>query len=327
MEKILRWGIIGCGDVVRRKSGGAFSIDGKSTLAGVFVRRETEKARQFAEAQGCALHVGDPDALVRSADAVYIATPPSSHFEYALQAIRQGKHVLVEKPVALSGMQCKTLLDEAAKCGVRLFPAFYRRALSPYLQVKAWLAQGRIGQVRQVLIDQRKRYPSAENGVPWRLLPEISGGGLFEDIGVHTLDMMDCLFGSCTDVKSIYVNQRQRFQPADTVSILASYGAVQAVGNWHLDSFSEKDEIELLGTDGTIRFSMLTDRGAVLETRQGREEAPPTEERWLHRPLVENLCDALSGRAEAVCSEQSALRVAALVEKIQNQQSNQRAFS
>ena len=90
------------------------------------------------------------------------------------------------------------------------------------------------------------------------------------------------------------------------------------IGNWHLDSFAEKDEIEILGTTGSIRFSMLTDRGAVLETALGRIEASAAAERWLHGPLVENLCGALLTGAEAVCGEQSALRVARLIEKIQN---------
>ena len=317
MEKIIRWGIIGCGDVVRRKSGGAFNIPGKSRLAGIFVRHDTETVHEFAASLGAEFVTTELGELLSCVDAVYIATPPSSHYEYASRAVEKGKHVLVEKPVAASAGQCTALLAEATLYGARVFPAFYRRALSPYTKIKAWLDAGRIGQVRQVLIDQRKRYPAAENDIPWRLRPEISGGGLFEDIGVHTLDILDYLFGPGEVVDSIYVNQMAHYLPADTVAVLASYGDVRAVGNWHLDSIAEKDEIEILGSAGSIRFSMLTDRPAILETAQGREEAPATEEKWLHAPLVENICDALLSGAEAVSCEGNAQRISLLVEKIQ----------
>ena len=295
MEKIIRWGIIGCGDVVRRKSGGAFNIPGKSRLAGIFVRHDTETVHEFAASLGAEFVTTELGELLSCVDAVYIATPPSSHYEYASRAVEKGKHVLVEKPVAASAGQCTALLAEATLYGARVFPV----------------------SVRQVLIDQRKRYPAAENGIPWRLRPEISGGGLFEDIGVHTLDILDYLFGPGEVVDSIYVNQMAHYLPADTVAVLASYGDVRAVGNWHLDSIAEKDEIEILGSAGSIRFSMLTDRPAILETAQGREEAPATEEKWLHAPLVENICDALLSGAEAVSCEGNAQRISLLVEKIQ----------
>ena len=97
----IRWGFIGCGEVTEKKSGPAFNQVEGSRVVAVMSRRE-EKARSYAERHGIARWYTDPQALLNDpqVNAVYIATPPSTHATYAIMAMKSGKPVYVEKPMA-----------------------------------------------------------------------------------------------------------------------------------------------------------------------------------------------------------------------------------
>lgn len=99
--KIIKWGFIGCGEVTEKKSGPAFSeIEGSGVEA--VMSRSKEKARSYAERHGIKKWYTDPLALIEDPEvnAIYIATPPSSHATFAIMAMRAGKPVYVEKPLA-----------------------------------------------------------------------------------------------------------------------------------------------------------------------------------------------------------------------------------
>ena len=101
--KILQWGFIGCGEVTEKKSGPAFSeVEGSSVVA--VMSRDERKARSYAERHGIPRWYTDAQELIDDPDvnAVYIATPPSSHATYAIMAMKAGKPVYVEKPLAAS---------------------------------------------------------------------------------------------------------------------------------------------------------------------------------------------------------------------------------
>src|SRR5690606_17391982 len=113
-------------------------------------------------------------------DAIYIATPPAFHKEYAVAAARAAKPVYVEKPMARNYQECLDMLDACDRAGVPLFVAYYRRALPRFLKVKELLEQGAIGDIRFIATRQTaplERHNKEE--LPWRLNPELSGGGLF----------------------------------------------------------------------------------------------------------------------------------------------------
>lgn len=127
-------------------------------------------------------------------------------------SIKLGKHIYVEKPLALTGDQCRFLLKTASEYHVCIFTAYYRRALPYYRRIGDIIQSGKIGTVRQVIIIQERKYPNLSAGVPWRLQPQISGGGLFEDIAVHTLDLLDMYFGEVQEINSFYMNQKKILQ-------------------------------------------------------------------------------------------------------------------
>ena len=181
MAEPLRWGIIGCGDVVERKSGPSIAQTGGSRIVAV-MRREIDKARPFAEANDVAVCTADPGEIVAhpDLDIVYVATPPSSHLEYVLAAAQAGKHVLVEKPMGMSAAQDREMIAACAEAGVELFVAYYRRFPPHVLKMKEVIDSGAIGRPVAAEIDFAQPPSGWDPG--WRIQPEISGGGLFVDV-------------------------------------------------------------------------------------------------------------------------------------------------
>src|SRR5436309_7352124 len=117
--KTVRWGIIGCGDVCEVKSGPGFQKASGSALVAV-MRRDGEKARDFAARHGVPKWYDDAQQLIADAevDAVYVATPPDSHEQCAVAALRAGKPVLVEKPMARKFAECQRMVGAAQEASV-----------------------------------------------------------------------------------------------------------------------------------------------------------------------------------------------------------------
>ena len=130
-SKIIRWGIIGCGDVTEVKSGPAFQKVANSQLIAV-MRRDASKAKDYAKRHQVGRWYSDADQLIHDPeiDAVYIAAPPDSHKYYTLKVAEVGKIVYVEKPMARCYHECEQMIAACKKNNVPLFTAFYRRSRS-----------------------------------------------------------------------------------------------------------------------------------------------------------------------------------------------------
>ena len=133
----IRWGIVGCGNVTEVKSGPGFQKAHNSSLMAV-MRRNGELAQDYARRHGVLNWCDNAQALIYDpdVDAVYIATPPSSHKEYTIMAAQAGKPVYVEKPMALNFGECQEMIDACQEAGVSLFVAYYRRSLARFLKIK-----------------------------------------------------------------------------------------------------------------------------------------------------------------------------------------------
>ena len=151
--KLLRWGFIGCGEVTEKKSGPAFSdVEGSSVVA---VMSRTEKhARTYAVEHGIAKWYPDAQEMIDDPDvnAVYVATPPSSHATYAIMAMKAGKPVYVEKPLAASYEDCARINRISEQTGVPCFCAYYRRYLPYFQKVRDIVNSGQIGKIINVQI-------------------------------------------------------------------------------------------------------------------------------------------------------------------------------
>jgi predicted dehydrogenase len=144
---VVRWGIIGCGDVTEVKSGPALQEAEGSELVAV-MRRTPGAAADFAKRHGVPLWFEDAQALAAAAEvtAIYIASPPGAHMEHARIAAAAGKPTYIEKPLGRNLAESEAIARLFADAGVPLFVAYYRRALPPFVEAKALLASGALGE-------------------------------------------------------------------------------------------------------------------------------------------------------------------------------------
>ncbi|MGI8313805.1 Gfo/Idh/MocA family protein [Halobacillus mangrovi] len=303
-EKV-RWGIIGCGDVTEKKSGPAFQKVKNSELVAV-MRRTGELAKDYAERHGVPKWYDDADALINDpeVDAVYIATPPSSHKEYTLKTAKAGKPVYVEKPMARDFDECNEMVAACKEAGVPLYVAYYRRAQERFLKVKELLDENTIGEVRFVSSTQyqkaREDVKDSEN-LPWRLKPEASGGGLFFDLASHTLDILDFLLGPIQKAKGFASNQVGYYEAEDIVTGTYQFeSGVHGVGKWCFTAFEDVDRNEIIGSEGKISFSTFGNDPVVLTTADGKEEWSFERPQHVHQPLVDTIVKELT-EGRGVC--------------------------
>ncbi len=320
MEPV-RWGIIGCGDVTEVKSGPGFQKADGSTLVAV-MRRNGELARDYARRHQVPRWYADAAQLIADpeVDAVYIATPPASHKEYALQAARAGKAVYIEKPMALSSGDCQEVIAACKSAGVPLFVAYYRRALPRFLKVKDLLESAEVGEIRYVTIELTQRPPEqpfSEEQLPWRLRPELSGGGHFMDLACHTLDLLDYLFGPIAEACGTASNQGGYYPAEDIVSSSFRFKAgIHATGLWCFTSYAPVDRVELTGTKGKISFASFANDPVVLTTGAGNQEFIIEHPAHVQQPLIQQIVNQLHGAGECVSSGESAARTSWVMEQI-----------
>lgn len=319
--KSIRWGMIGCGSVTEVKSGPGFYRATDSELLAV-TSRNIESAHSYARRHGVPkVHESIEQLLAdRDIDAVYIATPPSSHKALSLQVARSGKHVYVEKPMAMSFAECSEIEEACRQHRVRLFVAFYRRAMPRFRQVKEWLDQGAIGEVRLVRALQHQ-IPAVEelsrDTLPWRVRPEISGGGKFLDMGIHMLDMFDYWFGAIDEVEGVAGNLGGLYDAEDTVTAAWRHsGGVQGSGSWCYVCGHNEDCIEIVGSRGSISLEFFSDKPLLLTTDQGAVEVDLPNPPHVQQPFIQSIVDDLNGKAPCPGSIESAMRSTRVADEI-----------
>ena len=241
---MIKWGIIGCGNVTEVKSGPAFNKVKDSCLYAV-MRRNFSLAEDYARRHNVPKVYSRATDLINDNEinAVYIATPPGSHAEYAIATIKAGKPVYIEKPMAVNYAECLKINEASEKYKVPVFVAYYRRALPGFLKVKELIEKGAIGDIRFIQIQLFKAPSDYEKAgkLPWRVDPKISGGGHFFDLASHQLDYLDFLFGPVEKVKSIVSNQAGLYKAEDFVTAEFVFrNNIIGTGTW---SFSVSPEI------------------------------------------------------------------------------------
>ncbi len=320
---VVRWGMIGCGSVTEVKSGPAFSKVRDSRLVAV-TSQTASRAKDYAERHGIARWFGDAGELVSSPDVdiVYIATPPDSHEEYTLMAAAAGKPVYVEKPMARRYEEAGRMISACREANVPLFVAYYRRRLPKFLKVKELLSTGAIGDVRAVIItflqSPRPEVLGAKQ-LPWRVRPEISGGGYFVDLGSHQLDLMDYYFGPITDVQGWSTNQGGMYPAEDLVTAQFRFeNGISGEGIWCFTAAqgAESDRTEIVGTGGTLTFSFFDPSPIRLVTAAGLAEFPAPWPEHVHLPLVQTIVDELLCRGVCPSTGETGARTSLVIDRI-----------
>lgn len=264
MSQHINWGIIGCGNVTEVKSGPAFNKVPNSSLVAV-MRRDGAKAADYAHRHGVPKWYDNAYQLINDSEvnAVYIATPPSSHEEYTLACLAAGKPVYVEKPMALDRASCLKMAAASQTHDTKLCVAHYRRQLPVFKKIKSLLEEKVIGDIRLVdlrLFQAPNKNIIANTEVNWRVDPAISGGGLFHDLAPHQLDLMYYFFGNVTSVQGYSTNQAGLYEADDvTGGQLLFENGIILNGLWCFTVAEEdvEDVCRIVGSEGTISFSVF----------------------------------------------------------------------
>ncbi|TRX70572.1 Gfo/Idh/MocA family protein [Carboxylicivirga sp. M1479] len=323
MLKRIKWGIIGCGNVTEVKSGPAFNkVEGSSLH--MAMRRDGEKAKSYANRHKIPHWSNQAEDVINNPDinAIYIATPPGSHAEYAIRCMEAGKPVYVEKPMAANAAQAEQMLAVSRSTRVPLFIAYYRRTLPGFLKVKELIDTGVIGQTLYVnmrLIRPAKSYEKDALHNIWRLQAELSGGGIFFDLASHQLDFLDYVFGPVKNAFGVAANRGGYYDVEDTVSASMQFeSGVVGNGIWSFVSneHTEEDTIEVVGTKGRIVFSAFAHTPISLHTDAGHLEFPYLNPENIQYNLIKQVVESLQGIGSCVSTGETAIRTNRVMQKI-----------
>ena len=304
----ISWGMIGCGNVTERKSGApAINKVPHASLVAVMARK-AEKASDYAKRHHVPRWYTDVDDLINDpgVNAIYIATPPDVHLEYAAKAIKAGKPVYIEKPMARNYEECAEINRLAREAGVPVFVAYYRRTLPYFVALKKLIDDKVIGDIRLINIAlhwQPYDEEVGDNPQPrWRVFPEISGGGHFHDLASHQFDFLEYAFGPIKYAKGIARNQAGMY-PADDI-VVANFefeNGIPGNGSWCYTINKEQriDQSQIIGSKGKILFSFFESSMIRVETADGIQEYDVPYPPHVQQPLLETIVQEL--REEGKC--------------------------
>lgn len=320
MQKI-RWGIIGCGDVTEVKSGPGFQLAENSELVAV-MRRNGALAEDYAKRHKVPHWFDDAQKLINhpDVDAVYIATPPSSHKEYTLAVAQVGKPVYVEKPMAMNFSEAQEMVNFCKDANVPFFVAHYRRGLERFNKIKSILDEGQIGKVRFVntsyyaQIAQRDIDNEPGN---WRVQPETSSCGYFCDLAPHMLDIQQYMLGNIVEAHGQAVNQEKIYPAEDMVS--GSYvfeNGVHGTGIWNFNSGRRLDRTEIVGSKGSITFATFGNDPIILQRGDTIEEIEAPNPVHIQQGLIQTIVNQLLGKGKCPSTGEDALPTSWVMDKL-----------
>jgi 1,5-anhydro-D-fructose reductase (1,5-anhydro-D-mannitol-forming) len=317
MKKItgtVNWGIIGCGDVCEVKSGPAFNKIPESKLVAV-MRRNEARAKDFARRHQVPKYYTDAADLVndREVNAIYIATPPSSHEQYTEMALKAGKPVYVEKPVTISVSSLKRMIETEKQYQGRVSVAHYRRALPLFNNIKQLVTEGAVGKVKLILL--KTLQPRVSNMITqtednWRVNPSISGGGLFHDLSPHQLDILYWIFNKPVSAEVMAGNQgKQNDAPDITLVLLRFEDDIYFSGTWNFNvaPSATAEQCEIIGDEGRIRFCFFGTGAIELITEGSTQIIEQEYPAHIQQPHIHRVVKFFRGEGPNPCTLEDAL--------------------
>ncbi len=312
----IKWGIIGCGDVTEVKSGPAFNRVAHSSLVAV-MRRDAAKAKDYADRHKVPRWYSNADELINDAEvnAIYIATPPLQHEQYAIAAMRAGKPVYVEKPMAIDSTAAQRIADVAKETGTMISVAHYRRELPLFKKVKAIIDSGILGDIRFVNLQMLQPHNApliTQTTDNWRVNPTVSGGGLFHDLAPHQIDLMYHFFGPLRKGVGIAINQANFYAADDIVQgSLLFENNVLFSGLWcfTVPKQETKDLCEIVGSLGKMSFSIFRHDTLQVDIEGEKEVYTFEIPQHIQQPMIEKVVQFLRGKNKNPCTASEGVAV------------------
>ena len=300
MVRMLNWLVIGIGDITTKRVIPAILAEERSRLAGI-VTRDPAKAAPYGVRASTELG----EALrVDRIDAVYVASPVFLHAPQTLGSLRAGKHVLCEKPTAMSYAEAHSMVEAAEAAGKTLGVAYYRRTYPKLQRARELLRQGAIGQPLLAYITCHEWLPGEDGARTWLTDPAMAGGGPLYDVGSHRIDVLNFLFGEPQRVTAQLSNAVHALEVEDSATVMIEYRSkVRGIVDVRWNSRVKRDEFRIVGTDGEMELTPLN--GPELVYPGGRESLPPHSN--LHFPCIRNFVEAVLDGAPLLSSGATAL--------------------
>ena len=252
MSKLLRWGVLSTANIGIKKVLPAMQ-QGQYTRVDAIASRDIEKARAAAAALGIAKAYGSYEELLADPeiDAIYNPLPNQMHVPWTIKAAEAGKHVLCEKPLSMTTLEAKTLLEVRARTGVKIGEAFMIRSYPQWLRVRELLDEGRIGELRSV-----GGFFSYFNNDPGNIRNQVEcGGGGLMDIGCYLIHASRYAFrGEPSRVVGL-IDRDPEFQTDRLASAILDFPGGQSIFTCSMQLVPYQ-RIHFFGTRGRIEIEI-----------------------------------------------------------------------
>jgi len=297
---MLSWLVVGIGDITRKRVLPAILAEPNSKLAGIVTRdpakAEAYRVPGFTTLEGALAATG--------AQAVYIATPVFLHAPQTIEALRAGRHVLCEKPMALNYAEAQAMRQAADESGRTLGIAYYRRKYPKVQRARELMAAGVIGRPVFAEATSHDWYNPLGTSRAWLADPALAGGGPLRDIASHRIDLMNYLFGSPARATVHLSTVVHELAVEDNATAVVEYASgVRSVVDVRWHSRVARDEFRIRGTEGELDLTPLN--GANLTWPGGIESIPAPEN--LHYPCIADFVSAVANSVPPVCPAARAL--------------------
>jgi predicted dehydrogenase len=297
---MMKWLVIGVGDITTKRVLPAIEEEEQSRLVGI-VTRDPAKAAPY----GVPGFIDLREALAKAKpDAVYVASPVFMHAPQTMVSLREGCHVLCEKPMAMNYAEAEMMVETAEATGRTLGVAYYRRTYPKVHRAMTLIREGVIGQPVLAYASSHSWFKAENDFRAWLLDPDKAGGGPLYDVASHRIDLFNYIFGEPARVRAHLSNAVNNTPVEDSATVVIEYlNNVRAIVDVRWHSRVERDEFRIIGTSGELELSPLN--GPTLVSPQGREDIPTHKN--IHFPCVENFVEAVLDGKPLLSSGRTAL--------------------
>ena len=320
-SKKVNWLLVGTGDIARKRVAPALKDASGSNLTAICdLNKECVQrfAKDFDIADDKVYTDFDGAISDKDVDAVYLATPIFLHVEHALKALRAGKHVLVEKPLALCAQDAQRLIEETNGSVLNVGCAYFRRFFNRYKYAKDMIRNGEFGEIVLVRMTYFSWFNPAQNDPKyWRVVRNKSGGGPLSDMGSHMFDVMIGLFGLPQNVFAFTMTKTHGYEVEDSATTVMQYkNGPDVVASFNWNSKTWTHEFEIVGTEAKLKWSPY-DSGAIFKTvGRNTEQIELPEPVNAHLPMVQDFVNAIAEDRQPVVTAAEAVKTNVLLDAI-----------
>jgi len=316
----VRWGLIGCGDISRKRVAPALHDSPLCELVTVS-RARAELAESFAQQFGARRWSAEWQDLLMDyeIDAIYVATPVHLHAEQTIAAAERGKHVLCEKPMALSVAECDRMIAACRGNDVKLGVAYYRHFYPVVRRVKELLDSGELGVPVVAQINAFEWFdPSASDPRAWLINKSLSGGGPMFDFGCHRIEVLLDIFGDVRDVKATLGNTFFVDREVEDTAMAVFQFERGTCGTLTVTHAAREpqDTFDLYCTNGSIHIPVLNEGTMRVLGPDGERIETHPNARNIHQPLIDDFAAAVLENRDPVVTGEIGRAVAKVEEKI-----------